>query len=296
MPWLLAPLLLEGLPVLLGAIVLLALAETAKVWLEPTVAGLTHRRGSFIGRIADLVTVPLRAAAAAIFAGVSHSISVAASHRMRPLARWISGAGSWLLAVVFGFALLARDTAYGFERLTTVVLPRQIGRATRPINRRALAALGLAGALAAQLARYRRGIDRLIRTKVMPQIRHATHAVDVAIPRALGRIRTRVGRLEDRVSNPSRAWLRRIARSLWAAGLAGLFIRALARRFPWLFCRKVKGVGQRVCGLDAGLLDSLLLDTLVLSGTISVVQMARELQAIEGAAVNLVRGFVDELP
>jgi hypothetical protein len=86
-----------------------------------------------------------------------------------------------------------------------------------------------------------------------------------------------------------------MARTMWAVALFGLVIRTLARRFPWLFCRKTANVGRRVCGLDTDLLSALLLDTLIIGGTISVVQMAKELQAIEGAALAIIRDGIDEL-
>src|SRR5204863_9008550 len=100
---------------------------------------------------------------------------------------------------------------------------------------------------------------------------------------------------EDRFTHPSRAWLKRIARSMWGVALFGLLIRVLARRFPWLFCRKVSGVGRRLCGLDQDLLNALLLDTVLIAGTISVVEFARDMQKIEGAAVELMSGFIREL-
>ena len=104
-----------------------------------------------------------------------------------------------------------------------------------------------------------------------------------------------VGTLEHELAHPSRAWLKRLARSMWAVALFGLLVRFLVRRFPWLFCRKVSSVGKRLCGLDQDLLNALLLDTVIISGSISVVEFARDLEAVEGVAVSLMRGFIREL-
>jgi hypothetical protein len=284
-----------GFEIVAGALILLMLAMLAKVWLEPLLASTATRRGGGILRILDIPGRAIRSIAGSAFSAVTHSISVAASHRMGTLARWFHAAGSLVLGTSWAVAHFAGDMAWSIERLATVVLPREIGRATRPISRRATRAL--AGALAAGLAvrHLRRHLDRLYAHTIRPAIRHATHAVDVTLPRELGRIRTGLRRVEHEITHPSTRWLRRTAAAMWGAALLGLMVRTLARRFPWLFCRKVKNVGNRLCGLDSDLLSSLLLDTVLIAGTVSVVQFARELQAIEGEAVDLLAGFIDEM-
>ena len=275
--------------------VLLALALSPKTWLEPTIAGMSTRKAGAIARILDIPGRLIRGAAASVFSRVTHAISVGATHRMAPLARWLYGLGS--LAIGAGWALrhFAADTAYAIDRLATVVLPREIRRATLPIRK--TAGRALAGALAAGLAvkHLRRYLDRLYTHQIRPALHHLNRAVTVTIPRELGRVGFRLRDLERSLAHPSPRWLRRIAAGMWVAFLAGAFARALARRFPWLFCRKVKNVGGRICGLDQGLLDSLLMDTLLITGTVSVVAFAEELQAIEREAVGLISGFIDEL-
>jgi hypothetical protein len=299
-PFILAPLaglvaLELALDVFMGGLVLLALFLLAKIWLEPLIASMSTRSGSRLLRIVDIPGAFIRDKAGAALRAVEHSISVAATHRMHPVARWFHAAGSFVLGSAWVVGTFAADLAYSVERLTTVVLPREIGRATRPIRRTATRAL--AGALAAGLAvkNLRHYLDRLYGHTIRPALRHATHAVDVTIPRALGGIRTRVRGLERELAHPSTRWLRRTATAMWGAALLGLLVRTLARRFPWLFCRKVKNVGNRLCGLDSDLLSSLLLDTVLIAGTVSVVEFARELQAIEGEAVELLAGFIDEM-
>jgi hypothetical protein len=116
----------------------------------------------------------------------------------------------------------------------------------------------------------------------------AAHAGTVAVEwrgfsiRQWRRTLRRVGRLEKRFGT---------------VAFAGLVAAALTRLgLKWLRCSKNKDLAKTVCGMDANLLESLLLDTTAILGAISVVEMARDLQAIEGEAVTLMRGFVRELP
>ena len=47
--------------------------------------------------------------------------------------------------------------------------------------------------------------------------------------------------------------------------------------------------------MNPSILDSLLADALLVVGAISVVEFAKELQAIESATVSAMRGFVREI-
>jgi hypothetical protein len=280
--------------VILIGLVLLGLALTVKIWANAMIRVFAAGHS---GGILRIITLPLRLIDRVVTPGinyVTHELTKAASHYMHPLAHWLTSLADWSFANAVAVGLFAERTALAFERLTTVVLPRELGKATRPINRKATAALGLAGLTAAALRRYAHGIDRLLHREIIPAVRHAAHAIDVTIPRELGRVRSRVGQLERDLTHPSTRWLRRIAEAMWLTTLLGLMLRTLARRFPWLFCRQVKGVGNRVCSLDSGLFQSLLADTLIISGSISLVAFAKELQAIEGEAAQLIRGFISE--
>lgn len=302
MPWalpLLAPELLAalavGFEVIAAAVVLLVLAMTVKTWLEPQISSTSTHQGGRILRILDIPGKAIRGVAASAFNAVSHRLSVAATHQMHPLARWLHALGSLAIGSAWAVGHFAADTAYAVERLATVVLPREIHEVTRPIGRKASKAL--AGALAAGLAarHLRHYVNRLWTHEIRPGLHRLEHAVDVTLPRKLGRIGVRVRDLERDFTHPSTRWLRRTALAMWAATLAGLMVRTLARRFPWLFCRQVKKVGGRLCGLDPSLLDSLLLDALVLTSGISVVTFAKELQALEHEALVLVAAGIDEL-
>ena len=302
MPWILIlggaeglAALTVGFEIIAAGLGLLMLVLILKPWLEPLLASTLPRRTSVVLRILDIPGRAIRGIAASAYSAVAHSLSVAATHRMRPLARWFHAAGSLAIGTAWTVGTFAGDMAWSVERLATVVLPREIGRATRPISRKAARALTKALAAGLAVTHLRHYVNRLYTHTIRPALHRLEHAIDVTIPRDLGRIRTRVRDVERSLTHPSTRWLRRTAAAMWGAALLGLMVRTLARRFPWLFCRKVKNVGGRICGLDPGLLESLLLDTILITGTVSVVELARDLQAIEDTAVSLLGGFIDEL-
>jgi hypothetical protein len=292
-PLVLVPLV--GFGLLLAWIVLFGMHRTTNDWLVTLLTRLAHPQGSFITRAALKVVSLAAGGVLWIVNQVDHAVSKAASHASAAVAHWFHGIAAWLTHVFTAAEDFALDVAHGFERLVEHTIPREIRAATRPLWRGIDALEHDLSRLIARLRAFERGIDRLITTRILPAIRAAEHAIAVTIPRELGHIRSRVGQLEHDLTHPSRAWLKRLAASLWGVALFGLLIRTLARRFPWLFCRKVSGVGRRLCGLDQGLLDSLLMDTVLIAGTISVVEFAKDLQAIEKPAVDLMAGFIREL-
>jgi hypothetical protein len=289
----LAPLAIP-LAVLLAGLVLLALARTAQAWARPLVEIITANHHNLIVHI---LTLPVRLITRVVLPGVNyvtHKLTVAASHYMHPVAHWFDALSAFALGSAVAVGLFAERTALAFERLTTHVIPREIGRAVRPVERKALKALGLAGLTAAALHHLARQLRHAIYHDVLPRMAHFAHAIDVAIPRELGRIGHRVRDLEHDLTHPGTRWLRRIATAMFVTTLAGLMFKAILHRWPWLRCAKVKRVGGRMCGMDDGLITSLLFDASVISGTISIVAFARELQELEGEAVHLIRDFIAE--
>lgn len=284
-----------GFGILVSGLLLLGLHQTNQQWLLPLLRTLAHPHGNFLTRAA---LKPLSLAAggiAYIVAQVDHAISVSASHYMHPLARWFRGLAAFVTLTAFHAGLFARETAIGFERLTAHVIPREIGRVTRPIDRRAKRAIKIgtiAGLLGANLAKR---FAHVLGHEIRPQLHHLRHATTVALPHAIGRIGARERAIERELRDSINPRLRRLAKLIGAGYLIGLIVRTLAKRFPWLFCRKVKSVGGRLCGLDQDLLNSLLLDTVLIAGGISVVEFARELQAIEGAALDIMKSTIREL-
>ena len=107
------------------------------------------------------------------------------------------------------------------------------------------------------------------------------------IPRLWKRTRAlerEIGRLGHRI---------RGARTVIGASVfVGLLVAALAKMgLGWIRCSRVKSTGKRLCGMDAGLLDSLLTDTLLIAGTLSLVEFAREMVGVTDTAVRPITTF-----
>jgi len=90
----------------------------------------------------------------------------------------------------------------------------------------------------------------------------------------------RVGRLEARLAG---------------AAITAAAIAALTRVAPWARCSNVGKLGRAVCRTEHNFLDSLLAGSLLIVGTISLAQMARELREPTGLVMGGIEGFVREL-
>lgn len=135
----------------------------------------------------------------------------------------------------------------------------------------------------AQWRRLGHGIDRL-------RVR-----LDHALAAGLAVVSGRVGALE-RAGERTSARLRNIDRTLVGVGAVALVGAALARLgLSWLRCRNLRRAGRAVCGMNADLLESFVVDALVLASSISIVELARECQAFTGEADAALRFFVREL-
>lgn len=79
--------------------------------------------------------------------------------------------------------------------------------------------------------------------------------------------------------------VRGFGRTLTPAGIVGLVAGATLAQLglSWLKCGNVGKVGKRVCGLNAGVLDSLLAGLVVVFGTIGLVKFAEDVQGVTEA-------------
>jgi hypothetical protein len=116
----------------------------------------------------------------------------------------------------------------------------------------------------------------------------------VALPGWAIALPGRVGRLDDDLA----ALRKRVKGLEKAAGIAvtaGLALRLLRKlKLGCLAGRNGKKVAQRLCGIDTGLIDALLVGTTLIVGTISLRDFAREMEAVTEEAAGLVRGFIRE--
>jgi hypothetical protein len=90
----------------------------------------------------------------------------------------------------------------------------------------------------------------------------------------------------------ARAKLGQVARTLTPAGILGLTAAAVFRfRLGWLKCGNVRRTGENLCRMDGGLLDDLLAGTLLVFGTVSLVEFAREMETLMEEITPAVVGF-----
>lgn len=152
------------------------------------------------------------------------------------------------------------------------------------------AALWLATRVAHALPAIRQSVARV--ENVVTARSHAevarlsayAHGEAVAWRRGIGDVRGALGR--------ELARLRKVEKALTVAGAAALVGAALARLgLGWLRCPRVGSVGKRACGMNYDLLESLLADTLIVAGTVSLVEFAREMQAVTADAEGIIRRF-----
>jgi hypothetical protein len=112
-------------------------------------------------------------------------------------------------------------------------------------------------------------------------------AIAAAIAGTLPRIRT----LEREASGVEK-WIRSHAEPLGLGAIVGATAYALGKLgLTSSRCSNVQKYNKRLCGMEQGLLDSLLADTTLILGTVSLVEFARGMQGVTAEAVPLIRRF-----
>lgn len=291
MPLVLAPFLISGL-VFLAALVLIALNHTFNAWFGSQTQ--TGNTGGLWGALQTILTAPIRAIVGTAQKVARTTVSHWALAHVKPITRWFHA-----LAVLTGgtFAEIANisiDTKNALERLVHVTIPRIVGKEIAPIK--SLARKGLNTAtLARQLGLALSNDLAHFKGFVFGQIKALHHAIDVTLPKEIGRIGAGEKALEREIPVGLRSRLKSLEKYVFGGAIVGLIIRTLARRFPWLFCRNVQNVGKRVCGMNQNLLQALLADTAVISGAISIVELAKACQALTPVVESALKDFIAEV-
>lgn len=186
---------------------------------------------------------------------------------------------------------------------------KQYGQAIRQAKAQARAQAKVQAAQARTLAHPAKSpVDALIRTRTktvegevanlrdwtVPRVGRLEHAIDTTIPGEIGRI----GAAERTLAGGfGRVWnrVKALDRKTIGIGAAALVATALGRLgLGWTRCYNVKNIGRRLCGLDPSIVEDLLVGTVLIVGTISIVDFAKELQGIAGEAEAGIRGFIRE--
>jgi hypothetical protein len=273
---------LIGLGFFVTWLVLYGMTHGLQTWLASLLNALAHPQGSF-WKVAALKAVgAIVGAAAYVFRAVGHAISQAAAHGTARVAHYFGGITVWLTQHAIVAGDFAEATALGFERLVAHTIPHVVARAIAVPLHEVRVGLRHTEAELAQLRRYARGIDTLVRDTIIPDIRRLAHAIDITLPRALGKVRARVGRAERSISHPSKRWIK----AVWKAGFvlvgAGLMLKFLVKKFPHLFCRNVTKTAKALCSPRNNLLVDLLLGEAIAAFVIA--DMCTTVKAIEVVA------------
>src|SRR5690348_2338199 len=184
-------------------------------------------------------------------------------------------------------ASLSHDTSQAIETLTTRDVPKWV-------RKRLAAALAGIAALKAYLLHVRHAalprIERIthVVTHRVTVVEHAIAHPDIGtLPRTL----PKVGQLEREIAD-ALARGKELLRRFGPTALLGTIAFALGRLgITWARCSNVNKVGKRACGMNPDLLESLLADTLLVAGTLSLVEFARGMQDVTAEVTPLIRTF-----
>lgn len=268
------PLLALAMPILLYG-----MQKSTAVWLRPFLTALAlglHIIPHWGPALADRVL--------GIENNVKHFIGKQILHAEQPAVKWLNALRTFVTQLFFSATNTAIQAGRAVEQLAHL-LERQVAvpakvtwkkttRTVYKIDKKTVAAIAAAVA----------GLKALHHT--------ATVTVPRGIEGEIGNLREWVNRQDAKLRKQIRSAKRFVPVALTVAGLFALLRKA---SLSWIRCAKVKRVGKQVCGMDDSLLESLLADALLVVGTISVVQFAKELQAIEGTVLTGLEKFVREI-
>lgn len=96
----------------------------------------------------------------------------------------------------------------------------------------------------------------------------------------------------DRDIASIKKWIRTHTKILTEIGSVGLVAAALAKLgLTWARCSNVNKWGKSVCGMDQSLLDALLADTLLVLGTVDLIEFAEGMQDLTSEAASTIGSF-----
>ena len=115
--------------------------------------------------------------------------------------------------------------------------------------------------------------------------------LDDVITLDLPRLRDRARAAENEIARLWK-WTRAHPLGLAGAALTAAVAATLAKLgASWIRCSNWRKAGRSVCGMDASLLESLLADSLLVFGTLSLVEFAQEMVAVTDTAVRPITTF-----
>ena len=246
---------------------------------------------------------------------VRTTVSHFAAAHLLPIARWFSGLNTLVNGVTVTLVQLSGDLADAVEKLRHTTIPKAAKQAAQPALRQAKTATQKATHAQATASSTSTALHRY-QVKTDPKVKHATVAVDVAIPQQLGRINTRVGRAEGDITKVRERtksledgaiktwdWIRTHPLSGVTAAFGAAVAVALSRLgFGMFRCRGWQNAARKLTCSNGTALGNLLDDGLgSLLGallTVEAVANLRELvqlaQGVEHGVASGLRDLLDE--
>lgn len=176
---------------------------------------------------------------------------------------------------------LAQDTAHTIGQIRSVIIPRAIAAHVGWIPRHFVALERQIAALPHTVPKF---VVHTVPAVVKPPLVKVLHeAVAIPWPR-IGRLEREGATLGHRID--------KLARRVTPTALVAATVLALSKvGAQWTRCSRSKKWGKTVCGMDDSLLESLIADTLLVVGTISLVEFAEGLQAGLGEVTPQIQHF-----
>lgn len=251
---------------------------------------LGYDQGGFVGWFLDTagwVRKPLTA----IQQRIVHYMAQAAAEPQKQVgaalhdsARLVDATAQELQTHAQLLALLAQAIP---DAATRADLQAAAGRLEKRVGNAEAQARGIGADVLPRIAAVEKGIG----ADVLPQIRALDKEVAGIEGKTIPALRGRVRAGERSISNLW-DWVRSHTLLAASTAFAGAVAFALARvGAGWTRCNNWNRVGRQVCGMDSGLLESLLADALLVVGTLSLVEFAEAMVEVEGAVVDGVRAF-----
>ena len=189
------------------------------------------------------------------------------------------------------------ETVGAFERLEHVKVPQWAKWAAAAALPSALFAKIVAAVVARIQPIIHKGttvVTNTFPTKVVTIVRKMAAGAAtlpgwvIHIPRELRDIKSDIRGIRKSLRHP--------ATFLGAAVMAGLIANVLGVATRCVRRGNIGKTARRICGMDPSLLDSLLIDGLAILGAVSVVEFAKDLQAIEDEAISVLGAMIHEWP
>lgn len=281
MPIVIAPVTV-GLMALLGFIILYGLRREIAAWFGNLIA-LLARTTVFGVHVFGWLASGLDSAVQ----WMAEKIGDAAVETAKPITAFFSHLAGIIEYAAFTTAYVAEGAYDALWKLRHGVIPRLIHYGSLP----AILAGHGAGALGRWIAREFRAAEAEL-GRVYRDALGEAHRAYAAAEHALER-----GLALD-VPGAIRSLGRRLSRAeklIIGGALTAAIVRVIARRLPWFRCSNVNRAAKGLCRTDTDLLDSLLADTLILAGSLSIVEFARECQKVEPYLQSGLRHLIREL-